>query len=115
MPEGQPPPVHVIVGVNTCVPPVLSVAEEGLTATVESPGAIATGIGELCNVTPFKVTLTNSATVPTVLPAVKSTVLAVVELRDPRLLVRDHKYVTPERQGPPAQAGVAVKVCVPSV
>jgi hypothetical protein len=107
--------VHVAVGVNICVPPVLSVAEEGLTATEDSQEAMAIGVGELCDVTPFKVALIKRVTVPAVFPAVKSTVLAVVELKDPRLLVRDHEYVMPEGQGPPAQVAVAVKVCVPSV
>jgi hypothetical protein len=73
MPEGQKPPIHVTVGVNTCVPSMLSVAEEGVTATAWISGTMVTGMRELCAVAPFKVALTKRTTIPPVLPAVKST------------------------------------------
>jgi hypothetical protein len=82
--------VHVIVGVNTCVPPVLSVAEEGLTATEARAGMIVMTTAALCLVTPFRVALTNSVTVPPLPPPVKTTEDPIVELRVPRPLVIDH-------------------------
>jgi hypothetical protein len=80
-PEPQVP-LHTGVAVNPCVPPVPTVADVGATVT-EVRAMIVITVTVLCLVTPFRVALTNSPTVPPVVPAVNDGLLVVDPVSEP--------------------------------
>jgi hypothetical protein len=112
MPEGQVV-LHVGVAVKGWVPPEPTVGMIGLTATEIRTAEVVLMVmiaGRLCTVTPFSVALTKSATVPTLLPAVKVTGMPTAEPRVPiEPFVSVHEYVVPEGHVD-VHVGVAVKV-----
>jgi hypothetical protein len=69
VPAGQVPPVQTTVVEKVAVPPIEIVSVDGLTVTDERPGSMVMVVAELITVFPFKVALTNSASVPVVVPA----------------------------------------------
>jgi hypothetical protein len=101
------------VAVNVTMPPVRIVSDEGERLTELRAGLIAMGTGALLTITPPRVALAKSVSVPADEPAVNVTVNPLLALTVPRMLVRVQVTVTPEGQVPPEHVGVAVNVAVP--